>query len=475
MVQNTQICRIEIPYGDPVELFSPFSESPFAQLYHSCPGADGGGRYSFLMLDPFDYLISKDQSYRTRHSTGQGSPFQKLKSALNQYAVFTDLDEDIPFCGGAAGLFSYDLLHHLEQITPRVEDDLNLPDMCLGFYDAIVAFDHAQQSAWIFSTGLPERNPIRRLGRAQERAEWLKEKIGSRDDHHQKAALSFKEPRSNLTQSDYEARVQTAIDHIYSGDIYQANLSQRFEVHAARPIPAYDVFTQLLTKNPVSFAAYCRFPDFSIASISPERFLRIAPHMGTLNVETKPIKGTRPRGQTPEQDKANRQELLASAKDRAENTMIVDLLRNDLSKFCVKDSVEVKNLCEVETYAFVHHLVSTISGALETDKDAVDALMACFPGGSITGAPKVRAMEIIAELEGLARGPYCGSIGYMGFNGHMDSNIAIRTLVMPHNAGGQVESLYYQVGGGIVADSDPEMEYDESLAKAKAFFELVKS
>jgi len=475
MVQNTQICRIEIPYSDPVELFSPFSESPFAQLYHSCPGADGGGRYSFLMLDPFDYLIAKNQSYRTRHSTGQGSPFQKLKESLRQYAFFNELDEDIPFCGGSAGLFSYDLLHHLERIAPRGEDDLNLPDMSLGFYDVIAAFDHAQESAWIFSTGLPERNPIQRLGRAQERAEWLRKKLAPNDKPNRKVDLHFDKLRSNVSQSEYETRVRNAIDHIYSGDIYQANLSQRFEVEATQTIRAYDVFTQLLAVSPVSFAAYCRFPDLSIASISPERFLKIFPQMGALSVETKPIKGTRPRGKTPAQDEANRQELLNSPKDRAENTMIVDLLRNDLSKICMKDSVEVKKLCEIESYASVHHLVSTISGNLSIDKDAVDALMACFPGGSITGAPKVRAMEIIAEQEGLARGPYCGSIGYIGFNGHMDSNIAIRTLVMPHNTDGQIETLYYQVGGGIVADSDPEMEYDESLAKANAFFELVKS
>lgn len=475
MVQNTQICRIEIPYGDPVELFAAFSESPFAQLYHSCPGAAGGGRHSFLMVDPFDHLIAKGQNYRTRRSTGQGSAFHKLKDSLAQHSFFGDLDEDIPFCGGSAGLFSYDLLHHLERISPHVEDDLNLPDMCLGFYDVIAAFDHTQESAWILSTGLPERNPIQRLSRAQERAEWLRHKLLDKHSVHREISFAFGEPKSNLSKSDYKARVQNAIDHIYKGDIYQANLSQRFEASAARSFHPYDAFVRLLSMSPVSFAAFCRFPDFSIASISPERFLKIAPQMGELCVETKPIKGTRPRGKTPEQDEANRNELLDSPKDRAENTMIVDLLRNDLSKFCEKDSVQVKKLCEIESYAAVHHLVSTITGTLENNKDAVDALTACFPGGSITGAPKVRAMEIIAEQEGLARGPYCGSIGYIGFNGQMDSNIAIRTAVMPHNADGRTETLYYQVGGGIVADSDPEMEYDESLAKANAFFELVKS
>jgi para-aminobenzoate synthetase component 1 len=252
--------------------------------------------------------------------------------------------------------------------------------------------------------------------------------------------------------------VQRVIDYIFAGDIFQANLSQRFQAPMPADLSGFDLYRRLRAINPAPFAAMIKSEDVHIVSASPERFLTLRDG----RVETCPIKGTRPRGATPEADRAFAAALLASEKDRAENVMIVDLLRNDLSRVCRDGTVEVPRLCELESFATVFHLVSTVTGILRPGLSAVDLLRACFPGGSITGAPKIRAMEIIAELEPTRRGPYCGSIGYVGFDGAMDSSIAIRTYAIKDGI------VAFQAGGGIVADSRPADEYDETLAKARA-------
>jgi para-aminobenzoate synthetase component 1 len=268
----------------------------------------------------------------------------------------------------------------------------------------------------------------------------------------------FPELRSTFSRDEYEAAVRQALEYIRAGDIYQVNISQRFEAACAED--PFDVYLRLRALSPAPFAAFLRFPDCAVLSSSPERFLRYTP--GDQRIETRPIKGTRPRGASPEEDEALRRELLASEKDRAENVMIVDLERNDLGRVAEIGSVRVTGLFEAETYATVHHLVSTVEARLAEGRDAVDLLRATFPGGSITGAPKIRSMEIIDELEPVARGVYTGSIGYIRPNGEMDLNIAIRTMVVKDGR------AYFSVGGGIVADSEPAAEYQETLDKGAA-------
>jgi para-aminobenzoate synthetase component 1 len=268
---------------------------------------------------------------------------------------------------------------------------------------------------------------------------------------------------SNFTRPDYEAAVARVIDYIYAGDIFQANLTQRFRAELPAGLTPFTLYRRLRQLNPAPFAAYLDFGQVVIASSSPERFLSVR----NGRVETRPIKGTRPRGRSPAEDQALMRALLASEKDRAENVMIVDLLRNDLSRVCRDASVAVPELCICEAFATVFHLVSTIVGELEPGRSALDLLKASFPGGSITGAPKIRAMEIIAALEPTQRGPYCGTIGYIGFDGTMDSNIVIRTYALDGS------TVTFQAGGGIVADSDPAEEYEESLAKARALIDAL--
>jgi para-aminobenzoate synthetase component 1 len=268
---------------------------------------------------------------------------------------------------------------------------------------------------------------------------------------------------SNFTRGGYEAVVQQVVDYILAGDIFQANLSQRFLADLPAELDGWSLYRRLRTRNPAPFAAYLRTGEVEIVSASPERFLKLADR----RVETRPIKGTRPRGSTPEEDRRLGEELLASAKDRAENVMIVDLLRNDLSRVCRDHTVLTPEICALESFATVHHLVSTVTGELRPGLDPVDLLRATFPGGSITGAPKIRAMEIIAELEPTQRGPYCGAIGWLGGDGWMDTSITIRTYAIKDRR------VAFQAGGGIVADSDPAAEYDETLDKARALIEAL--
>jgi para-aminobenzoate synthetase component 1 len=269
---------------------------------------------------------------------------------------------------------------------------------------------------------------------------------------------------SNFARPAYEAAVARVVEYILAGDIFQANLSQRFLAELPPGLDAFGLYLRLRQRNPAPFAAYLDAGGVQIASASPERFLELRGRQ----VETRPIKGTRPRGATPEEDRRLGEELLGSEKDRAENVMIVDLLRNDLSRVCRDHTVLTPEICVLESFATVHHLVSTVTGELRPGLDAVDLLRATFPGGSITGAPKIRAMEIIAELEPTARGPYCGAIGWMGADGWMDTSITIRTFAIRDG------KVAFQAGGGIVADSDPAAEYEETLAKARALLDSLR-
>ncbi len=452
----------ECGYLDPVSAFARFAAEPFALLFDSALKTPQYGRYAFIAADPFLQLVAKDGEIRLGGRCFQGDPFLTLKRELARYRQESRRNVP-PFQGGAAGFFGYDLCHHPEKLPapPPENDDVAFPDMALGFYDVVVAFDLWERRAWIVSTGHPERDPGKRAVRAAERTDAFRAKLENVPSPKPPAVIGFPVSwESNFTRESYQACVARVVDYIRAGDIFQANLSQRFRARVPDYFDPFALYRRLRAVNPAPFAAYLNFGDVVLASSSPERFLRLRGDM----VETRPIKGTRPRGTTPAEDAALAEALRESAKDRSENVMIVDLLRNDLSRVCRDHSVHVSELCVLESFATVHHLVSTVTGNLREGMDAVDLLRAAFPGGSITGAPKVRAMEIIAELEPTRRGPYCGCIGYIGFDGAMDTNIAIRTLAFTN------KTAVFQAGGGIVADSDPALEYGETLDKAKALF-----
>jgi len=348
-----------------------------------------------------------------------------------------------------------------------------VPDLHVGFYDLVFAFDHEQERAWLISTGFPEQNDRRRQQRARERATWIKEELQrfrspQRQQGHrwsgalrQRPVPDFPGLTTNFSREEYLDAVERVIEYIRAGDCFQVNLAQRLLYPTV--LSSVQLYGQLRARNPAPFAGYYNLGDFTIASTSPERFLRV----DAGEVLTRPIKGTRPRGASPEEDEALVRELEASAKDRAENIMIVDLLRNDLGRVCEYGSIQVPAVCQVETFQYVHHLVSEIRGRLREGMGAVDLLRAAFPGGSVTGAPKIRAMEIIAELEPTSRGAYCGSLGYIGFDGNMDTNILIRTITMGKGW------MQFPVGGGIVADSVPEREYEETWHKAAGILKAI--
>jgi para-aminobenzoate synthetase component I len=441
---------IDIPYQDPIQLFAPHADKPFAQLLDSSMFDKDQGRYSFIALDPF-------QTFETSNNT-----FENLKIELAKFPLEKH-PEKPPFQGGALGYFSYELLHQIEKIPAKENDLFTTPPVCLGFYDVICAFDHLEQSAMIFSSGYPATEDAREE-RKLIRAKWLQEMLNGQEVTSRLFQPCRLDWQSDFTAKSYARSVQKVIDYIRAGDIFQANLTQRFSAKLPDSYDSFALYQKLRKANPAPFAAYLNFGNFSIASSSPERFMKLE----NGSVETRPIKGTRPRKKDQASDHRQIENLRNSEKERAENTMIVDLLRNDISKVCMPHSVNVPELCAVHSFATVHHLVSTITGTLQKDQGAVDLLKACFPGGSITGAPKVRAMEIIEELEPCARGPYCGAIGYIGFDGTMDTNIVIRTLLFIK------DHVCAQVGGGIVIESNPEAEYQETLDKAYALFNAFK-
>jgi para-aminobenzoate synthetase component I len=439
------------------------------------------GRYSYLMADPFRWLVARPGEVRIVDSSAEkvvtvtDDPFSVLARHLREFAV-DPLPGLPPFQGGAAGLFGYDLCHHIERLPrPRI-DEFETPDLAVGLYDWVLAFDHQQQRAWIISTGFPETEPARRSRRAAARLTEVRQRLQARIEaivpRHPNGmrvspAASHPVPglpnvSSNFDRDGYLQTIRRAIEYVHAGDCFQVNIAQRLLSPAT--LAPLELYGRLRERNPAPFAGYFDLGDFVIASASPERFLRVA----SGEVETRPIKGTRPRGKTPAEEQAQIAELQGSVKDRAENVMIVDLLRNDLGRVCHYGTVKVEAVCRIETYQYVHHLVSVVKGRLRQGLGPIDLLRAAFPGGSVTGAPKVRAMEIIAELEPTARGPYCGSLGWIGFDGSMDTNLLIRTFTVGRGW------MQFPVGGGIVADSVPEQEYAETWHKAEGLLRALR-
>jgi len=412
------------------------------------------GRYSFLGYEPF--YILKDFK--------EGNPFNRLRELTGLYKLGSKKNI-LPFLGGAVGYFSYDLGFCLENIKESAAVDLGLPGLFLGFYDTIIAVDHFKGKLYVISTGFPETKYSLAKRRAQERLkQFITDLSGLKDRHPEDVRpqeIAAQGLDSNFTKDKYLGAVRTAKEYIKNGDIYQVNLSQRFSAQTKMTAPG--LYRKLRRVSPSSFSAYLDCGDFQILSSSPERFL----YFDGKKVFSRPMKGTRPRGKCKIEDSRLRQELLKSAKDKAELIMIVDLLRNDLGRVCKYGSVRVSSMRALEVYSTVYQATATIEGFLHRDKDRVDLLKACFPGGSITGCPKIRAMQIIEELEPTKRSIYTGSLGYLGFNNTMDLNILIRTILKKD------DRIYFQVGGGIVADSEAENEYAETLAKAQGILRAI--
>jgi para-aminobenzoate synthetase component 1 len=463
---------------DPWEVCRHLAHLPRLLFLDSASRLPALGRYSFVTADPFAWITSRGRRVWWNDTAFEDAdPWRVLADQASRWRTQTVRGLP-PFQGGAAGLFGYDLCHHLERLPRPRHDEFAVPDLAVGFYDWVIGWDHAAGRAWLVSTGLPEVTPGGKRQRAERRMRTVRRLLDVRAPLADAPVVRRGRPveilpqnsrpvpglsgvSSNFDRCGYLAAVRRAIEYIHAGDCFQVNLSQRL-LHPAT-LPPLELYQRLRERNSAPFAGYFDLGDFVIASASPERFVRVEDG----EVETRPIKGTRPRGATPEEDRRNAEELLHSAKDRAENVMIIDLLRNDLGRVCAYGSVRVEAVCRLESYKTVHHLVSEVRGRLRPGLGPIDLLRAAFPGGSVTGAPKVRAMEIIAELEPTARGPYCGSLGYLGFDGTADTSILIRTFTI---GGGWVQ---FPVGGGIVADSTPEEEYAETLHKAEGLLRAL--
>jgi para-aminobenzoate synthetase component 1 len=465
------------PLPDAQAALAAFSRLPHCLFLDSALRHSRLGRFSFLAADPFDYV---------EMAVDEGDAFGVLEQRLAKFAART-VPELPPFQGGAAGLFSYDLNRSVERLPSPEFDEFGVPALAVGLYDVVLAFDHQADRAWLISQGFPEADPAARRQRAQQRLAQFRAVLAEGQDATQGGSplasrsadpatarvqigqLAPQYPAggvagltSNFSADGYRQAVQRVVDYIYAGDVFQVNLAQRLLFPAETD--SLSLYLRLRQRNPATFAGYFDLGTFQIVSASPERFLQVRDRQ----VETRPIKGTRRRTFLPESDLFAGDDLLSSEKDRAENVMIVDLLRNDLSRVCTPDSVRVTQLCQLEIYQYVQHLVSAVCGRLADGRTPLDLLRAAFPGGSITGAPKVRAMEIIAELERVARGPYCGCLGYLGFDGSLDLSILIRTITAGRG--------WWQlpVGGGVVAQSKPQAEYEETWHKAAGLIRALR-
>jgi para-aminobenzoate synthetase component 1 len=465
-------------------------------------------RYSFVTADPFltfrsfgsrcEITYAESQIANRKSQIQFGNPWHLLDSLMSCFELLDEIDLPFPL-GGAFGYWGYDLKNFTEPKLPRrAVNDLELPDCAVGFYDSLVVFDHRLGKIFIVSTGL-EADGSRTESRAYEQLEFWKNQLSKtftpafslskrpkENSSHGPAnpkVINSQEtlelflpcPRrgteglgegailSNVSRIDFLAAIQRAQRYIRAGDIYQVNLSQRLTAQCN--LTSWEFFEKLSAASPAPFSAFLSCGEFQIVSSSPEQFLR----MSGSHIVTRPIKGTRLRAADPTRDAQLAYELQTDPKELAELVMITDLLRNDLGKVCEFGSVQVPELAKLEKFAQVQHLVSTVEGRLRNGVTHFAAFASCFPGGSITGAPKFRAMEIIDELEPVSRGPYCGAIGYLGFNRESQLSIAIRTAIC---VAGKIR---FNVGAGIVADSDPSAEYEETLAKARGFFAALQT
>ena len=458
MVQNLPFARlpqdcyrapmsvIPIDYRDPLEAFAPWSGDMWAILLDSPADDPVRGRYAYVAANPAKTVVSVDGATLIDGVKTEQDPFTALAAALAQSPPPLEEPCPVPFQGGAVGFLGYELGRHLERAPARHPLPAGQPEMAMGLYDAVLAFDRVDRKAWAIGRG----------SHGQAKAKAMAKRVCNAPSLGPLPPCPLISWRPELERGVYLDRVQRIIEYIRAGDIFQANFTIRFLADRPHGLDDFAVYRRLRAVNPAPFAAFVKVPGLTLASASPERFMQIKPG-GAM--ETRPIKGTRKRSGDPDADTASARELTSSIKDRAENLMIVDLLRNDIGRVASIGSVKVPVLSGLESFASVHHLVSVITGTLRPGLGPVNLLRASFPGGSITGAPKVRAMEIIDELEAAPRGAYCGSVAWIGYDGTMDSNIVIRSLVLTGN------QIIAQAGGGIVSDSIPEAEWDEVMTK----------
>ncbi|RTE87531.1 MULTISPECIES: aminodeoxychorismate synthase component I [Gammaproteobacteria] len=465
MSSNT-IKLIELPYakwGKALEVFSRFANEPYAMLFDSANSNHPDSRFDILVRKPYQVIESRNGvTFVDGKSIAQAEFFETLESLVHPLSENLSLENeslestsmensDLPFLGGALGYIGYDMGRTIERLPTKAKHDINLPDACFGIYQRALVLDHKHQKVFAVS---PKQST-----RDSEIEFW-------QTPYQQESSDSFQLTsawQSNMTQPEYEKQFEQIIEYLKAGDAYQINFAQRFQ--ASFQGSSWSAYCHLRSHNKAPFSGYIQLNDGAVLSLSPERFVKVTDNK---HVQTRPIKGTRPRGSSEKQDQAEAQALLASEKDRAENLMIADLLRNDMSRVCMPGTVHVPELFKLESFPAVHHLVSTVVGELNPNYSAFDLMRAMFPGGSITGAPKVRAMEIIEELEPHRRSVYCGSLAYFSRHGRADSSITIRTLCTTEG------HIYCWAGGGIVIDSTAEIEYRETFDKVAKILPLME-
>jgi len=453
----------DLPFVDSVAAAQSLAHLPGLAFLDSAMPHPTLGRTSVVAADPFARFRYRDGQATLNGEPVPGSGLEALRACLAPYRIEPEADGP-GFPGGAIGYFAYDFGARLERVAAPARRAGLCDDIAFNLYDTILSIDHAAGTCRLMATGFPERDPQARQARAQARLALFAQCLSAARPGSEPKAQGPLAWRSNFSQAAYEAAVERVRDYIRAGDIYQANIAQRFAADLPPGFDAFALYRRLRATNPATFGAYLAFDTLRVASSSPERFLKLAGR----EIETRPIKGTVRRVADPAEDARLGAALQADAKERAENIMIVDLLRNDLSRICAPHSVRVPVLCGLESYASVHHLVSVVTGTLKDGMDALDLIGATFPGGSITGAPKLRAMDIITEIEGDARELYCGAIGALGFDGSLDTSIAIRTVVMDGS------TAVIQAGGGVTLLSDPAREYEETLTKAARVFQAFE-
>jgi anthranilate synthase component 1 len=465
----------------PVEAFKKLDLSPAACLFESVIGGEKVGRYSFLASDPYlqieasgtQVTISRVESSNGEWTTDtfeSENPLEVLREQVQAMNV-AHLDELPPFVGGAVGYAGYDTVRYVERLPNAPHDDRQLPDLWFALYDHMVVFDHVQKTVIVLALADVKDKSPDALQKAHEQAgrqvDALVEQLETPvqdlrlDDVSISGDVSLAY-ESNFTQAEFEAAVETCIEYIRAGDIFQVVISQRLETPLE--VPPFELYRTLRIVNPSPFMFYLRTPETTLVGSSPEIMVRVVDDLVTV----RPLAGTRPRGHTEEEDQKLAEELLADPKERAEHVMLVDLGRNDVGRIARYGSVEISDVMMIERYSHVMHITSNVCGQLRDGCDSFDALAACLPAGTVSGAPKVRAMEIIDELEPNRRGPYAGAVGYLDFAGNMDTCIALRTVVIHDGV------AYVQAGAGIVADSVPELEYEETLNKARGLLKSIE-
>lgn len=453
----------------PVSAFNKLGDKENSFLLESVVGGEQVGRYSFLGSDPFLVITARGNSVtllgeENAQIEDVGDPLKIVEERILSYKPA--MVDGLPaFFGGAVGYVGYDAVRYFERIPKTAEDDLQIPEMAFLFTDTVVAFDHIKHKMKVIANMRVNGGDVNELySKAIEKIDEVIKKLRTPHEHAQLVEMGrfkTKEFSSNVSKEQFVDMVDKAKQYIHDGDIFQVVLAQRFSTPVR--IAPFDIYRVLRTINPSPYMIYLKLKDFTIAGSSPEPLIQVQDGM----VTTRPIAGTRPRGASVEEEQELEKDLLADEKERAEHVMLVDLGRNDIGRVCEPGTVKVDDLMYVERYSHVMHIVSTVSGKLAGGKNAFDALRAAFPAGTVSGAPKIRAMEIIDELEPTLRGPYAGIYGYFGYNGSLDCGITIRTIVIK---GGHA---FIQAGAGIVADSIPEREYTETKNKARALFAAI--